>query len=185
MRKLYVGIDPSLSNTALVVINDKGIILESVNYKDTGFADMIDPDQVHIAKLDSIFHFICGWCPSNYPVAIESYSIASLNRPFTLGEVGGIVRIAAYNQQCKITDVPPLSLKRFATGHGHASKEEIVKQAISEGKDLGKDPTDDICDAYFLAKYAWYKANPKFAAKHETNRDLLRHRLECIQKGTE
>jgi hypothetical protein len=80
--------------------------------------------------------------------------------------------------------VEPTVLKKFATGAGHAGKQEMIDQAKLESewiRNLKKpDLTDDLCDAYFLAKWVWYLSAPSDVVKHEIHRDKLRERLEYV-----
>jgi hypothetical protein len=82
--------------------------------------------------------------------------------------------------------VPPTLLKQFAAGHGQADKHEMVSLAKKESKVLQELPsnicTNDVCDAYFLAKFTWYKKDPESVVKNEVCKDRLRHRIE-ISKG--
>jgi crossover junction endodeoxyribonuclease RuvC len=67
-------------------------------------------------------------------------------------------RLFDYFEEEDIVVVPPTSLKKFATGSGKASKEEMF-EALSqtEKAKFGKTPKSkgryDITDAYWLARY--------------------------------
>ncbi len=83
--------------------------------------------------------------------AIEGYSMGSVNRPFDLGEVGGIIRLILTDNNVSYEIVPPVLVKKFATGTTGATKDVMVAAA----KALGVMPnTDDEADAYFLARLA-------------------------------
>lgn len=85
-------------------------------------------------------------------VAIEGYSVGSVNRPFDLGEVSGVLRQTVYTAtglECVV--VPPSTLKKYATGLSHASKEQMI-DALR--RHYATDD-DNIADAVWLARYAW------------------------------
>jgi Holliday junction resolvasome RuvABC endonuclease subunit len=86
--------------------------------------------------------------------AREGYAVKATNRPFDLGMVAGVLEEACYSRLFVAPhDVPPMSLKKFATGNGFADKTKMlysVKQLL--GVDLGD--RDDEADAVHLARYA-------------------------------
>jgi crossover junction endodeoxyribonuclease RuvC len=63
-------------------------------------------------------------------LAIEGYSFGSKNGREALGELGGVLRLAAHD--CRLTTiiVPPNTLKQFATGKGNVGKGVIIKEAF-------------------------------------------------------
>lgn len=82
-------------------------------------------------------------------VVIEGYSYHSRSsRAHKLGELGGVVRLALWEEGIPYLDVPPSSLKRFATGSGNASKGLVLVEAV---KRLGYPGADDNeADALWL-----------------------------------
>ncbi|QSY98692.1 crossover junction endodeoxyribonuclease RuvC (plasmid) [Rhizobium bangladeshense] len=63
-------------------------------------------------------------------LAIEGYSYGSKNGREALGELGGVLRLAAHD--CRLTTIiaPPNTLKQFATGKGNVGKGVIIKEAF-------------------------------------------------------
>lgn len=83
--------------------------------------------------------------------AIEGYSIGSVNRPFDLGEVGGIIRLILMDNGVPYVIVPPVQVKQFATGATSATKDAMIAAA----KALGASPdNDNEADAFFLGRLA-------------------------------
>lgn len=64
-------------------------------------------------------------------VAVEAYSFGSRNsHAHALGELGGVVRLALAEAGIPYIDVPPSSLKKYATGKGNATKELVLVHAV-------------------------------------------------------
>ncbi len=84
-------------------------------------------------------------------VAQEGFSYNSVSQHFSLGEVGGVLKLLAYELGVPLVVVPPASLKKFATGNSMASKEAMVEAAEAK-KVVVAD--DNQADAFFLAVIA-------------------------------
>jgi crossover junction endodeoxyribonuclease RuvC len=64
-------------------------------------------------------------------VLIEGYAFsAHASHAHELGELGGVIRCALVDAGIRYVDVPPASLKLFATGKGNASKEQVLTEAV-------------------------------------------------------
>jgi Holliday junction resolvasome RuvABC endonuclease subunit len=64
-------------------------------------------------------------------VAVEGYSFGSRHsQAHALGELGGVVRLALWEAGVPFVDVAPALLKKYATGHGNAPKEQVLAAAI-------------------------------------------------------
>jgi crossover junction endodeoxyribonuclease RuvC len=85
---------------------------------------------------------------------IEGYSLASPGRLalIRLGEIGGVIRLRLFEREIPYVEIPPSSLKRFATGHGNATKEQMIRRAIELGAHLHGSDNDDEADAYHLRR---------------------------------
>ena len=86
-------------------------------------------------------------------VVLEGYSFGSRGRAvFDIGELGGVVRLALYRRGIPYVDVPPAALKKYATGRGNASKEEVLVAAVRR---LGYEGSStDVADALWLLEMA-------------------------------
>lgn len=90
-------------------------------------------------------------------VAIEGWSMASKGgKAFTRYELFGAVK-----HELNMLEIPwivyaPMSLKKFATGNGHAEKDDMINTAIGFGYRNLPDGADDLADAFHLARYAAY-----------------------------
>jgi Holliday junction resolvasome RuvABC endonuclease subunit len=61
---------------------------------------------------------------------MEGYSYASANQAHQAGELGGVIRLALHEGGVPCIVVSPKTLKKYATGHGNAGKEEVLAAAI-------------------------------------------------------
>lgn len=84
---------------------------------------------------------------------IEGYSYGSQGRAVvSMGELGGVVRLALWAQGVPVVEVAPGTLKKYATGSGNAKKPDMLMAAV---KRLGVEETDDnIIDALWLRQMA-------------------------------
>lgn len=64
-------------------------------------------------------------------MCIEGPAYAATNRADDLGQLRGVYSVCAMGFCPKVTIVPPSSLKKFATGNGAATKEQMVKAAAT------------------------------------------------------
>jgi len=90
-------------------------------------------ERLHAARMWAIS---CAFMDAEHPelVAIEGYSFNSRNsQAHALGELGGVIRLALHDLHVPCIDVPPSSLKLYATGKGNAPKDAVYGAAIRHG----------------------------------------------------
>jgi Holliday junction resolvasome RuvABC endonuclease subunit len=88
-------------------------------------------------------------------IAIEGYAMNAKSRQFSLGELGGVTKMAILRRHLPTAIVPPKTLKMLITGNGNASKDEMIAMVNVEfGFEL-KD--DNIADAIGLSRVAEMK----------------------------
>lgn len=88
-------------------------------------------------------------------IAVEGYSLGTFGggilSKIRLGEIGGVLRLRWFEQGIPYVEIPPTSLKRFATGNGNADKDRMLEAA----KQLGATPRNhDEADAFHLRRMA-------------------------------
>lgn len=83
-------------------------------------------------------------------IAVEGYAMGSKRQShsYATGELGGVVRLALWEDGYRVVDVPPATLKVFATGRGNASKDEVLAEAIRRLQYQGAN--NDEADALWL-----------------------------------
>ena len=154
-----MGIDQSLTNTGVVVIEDGKLIhKESIKIKKKGIM------RLHMIcnKLEDI---IKKYVPDIFVMEGYAYG-SSMSRVFDLGELGGIIKIRIFNYYYNFDNprnvtiapfnnvffiVPPTMLKKFVTGKGNCKKALMLLKIY---KKWGIEFNDDnIADAFALAKF--------------------------------
>ena len=134
-----VGVDASLTSTGIAVINENNrqetLTIQS---KNTGSERLIEIRKKLLQIVDDADL-----------VVIEDYAFARANQAHQIGELGGVLRVMFHELGLNVLKVAPSAVKKFATGKGVASKEQM---AVAVYKRWGKEfATNDEADAYTLA----------------------------------
>lgn len=140
----YLGIDASLEGTGLCLVTVAGFAIR---------LQTISPDKLRgAARLLEIKRNAELFIPADVEfAAIEGYAYDAVGRVFELGEVGGVLRLLVHERNIPYVDVPPASLKKFATGRAGAKKAHMIEAA----EQAGARPVDDNqADAFHLARVA-------------------------------
>lgn len=141
-----VGLDPS---TARI-----GYAADDVTRSIISAAGAEDPSRrLHELRRDLV-GLLRRYPPLPDLVAVEGYSLGktpgNLAR-IRLGEVGGMIRLALFDLDLRVVDVPPSSLKRYATGNGNADKDRMLARARELGAPVSN---HDEADAWLLRRMA-------------------------------
>lgn len=134
-----VGLDLSLVSTGIALPDGTTVTLN---------ARHADPRERRLNQLGTDLTKILA--PHRPQLAvIEGYSLHS---PGPLGMVRraewvGNALVVLRRMRCPVLEVPPATLKSWATGNGNAKKDAMVAAAIDGGGDPGN---DDEADAYLL-----------------------------------
>lgn len=96
-------------------------------------------------------------------IFIEGYGFGAKGHAHSLGELGGVIKLALYDCGVPVELVPPTVLKLFSTGKGNAEKDVVSKELYKRfGVDL---MNNNEVDAAGLAIMALARVDPQFAAK--------------------
>lgn len=155
---IIAGIDPSLQKTGVIIMDSKGQVLGE---------ELIKTKLMGIERLVFIKNSILTLLKKHNVtiVAIESYSFGSRGRAtFSLGELGGVLRVALMENKYNYFDVSPSSLKSFIAENGSADK-VMMREAVKKKYKLDISE-DNICDAYSLSRMclALGDSMPRFCA---------------------
>lgn len=156
----FIGIDPSLTGTGFICLNDDGEIQHQQLIKTTPALEIEDRLK-HIN--DIIQQLIDRYRYPNVIVYIEGLSFgAKGNSIMQLAGLHYFLRMnIRYKEEIKYDIIPPTTLKKFITGKGNAKKElmllEVYKRWGIEFKN------NNLADGYSLARMALdnYKENNK------------------------
>jgi Holliday junction resolvasome RuvABC endonuclease subunit len=152
----FLAIDQSLNHTGYCIFDDNGVLLDN---------GVFEPKTKNIERVFEIKQFLKNKI-TQYDIksiAIEGYSFMSGMRSLTgLAELGGMIKLLAYDQTIPVTIIPPTVLKRFITGKGVGKKELVL---LNVYKKFGFDvDNNNIADAYVLGQILLYihgHHNPK------------------------
>lgn len=142
----YIGIDLSLTNTGIIVLNSEGHLVDQHSIKPKSKGDE------RLVEIKTQLHYYLSKYDEPFSICIEGYSYGSKNRglPFQIGELGGVIKSSLFEKGLQYKLVPPTTMKKFITGKGNAKKEEIQSSIKQK---WGIEFTDNnLADAYGLAR---------------------------------
>jgi crossover junction endodeoxyribonuclease RuvC len=148
----YLGIDPSLTATAYCVLDDDGTAYDSGVIKRSGLSNL--PVSERIEAMEEIANEIYHLLPRTLEViCVEGYSMGSnMGGHSRLVELGALIRSRLLGP--RMYEVPPTTLKKFATGSGRGDKAAVASSLTKRyGVEFGG---SDAADAYALARMAWH-----------------------------
>ena len=97
-------------------------------------------------------------------VCIEGYAFNATGQVFNIAENCGLLKHKLFKNGIPFNMITPTVVKKFATGRGNASKQDMYDSFLvetdhdilsiisSKSKNIGN-PVSDIVDAYFIASY--------------------------------
>jgi Holliday junction resolvasome RuvABC endonuclease subunit len=115
-----------------------------------GVTGVIDTAKLRgVERMDHIIRQVQSLASGADLVVREGYSFGSQGRSvFDIGELGGAVRLLLYRLGIPLVEIPPSSLKKFATGKGNSNKDAMISAAIRRFGFGGSDNNE--ADAYIL-----------------------------------
>jgi len=137
----------------------------------------MDLETYGIVRLEWWLNFFAEHVKNTKPqyVGIEGYAMNAAQGSHQIGEVGGLARLACWQQgDIKIRIHDPLSVKMFAAHDGSVKKIEVEKAVLSrwgvdfscynpkakitkkfpEGK-VNRETSEDLSDAFSIAQFLW------------------------------
>jgi crossover junction endodeoxyribonuclease RuvC len=138
----YVGIDPS-TKTGIVVMDETREWTKEITSK-------IKSDPERFIDLTTQ---ILDWLSEGDRICIEGFSYGSKGKGVsTQYGIGWLIRAELIRNGYTYIDVPPTSVKKFATGKGNTKKDEMVLPIY---KKWGfEHASDNVRDAFVLAQMA-------------------------------
>lgn len=156
---IFLGIDPSINSTGICILNDRGSIIDckSLNH------NLEDPYRLSYIY-DSLMTLYRNYLPDyicyerQVPQMRYNNSASSI---VPLAELAGILKLSflhyrEFKSDYCIVRYPPEDIKKYATGNGKASKEEMISvvsdRKITKIKSLIPEwSVNDVVDAYHIA----------------------------------
>ena len=138
-NRTFIGIDPGLTVTAWAKSDGSSDAFHSTEHGMARLAEIL------VVLQKAKIHLADG-------IAVEGYSFGSPYKAHQLGELGGAIRMWLWECHTPYIDIPPPTLKKFATDSGRAKKDEL---RLAVYRRWGKEfKTEHEVDAYILAKIA-------------------------------
>ena len=146
---LFVGLDPSINATGVVILDDCGNIIEQKTFS------VKDPDKMFeksLIKYEEEISFITKIINLG-SIYIEGPSYQSAGQAILqMGALHFITRVYLYKANVYYKVIAPGTLKKFVTGKGNSKKDLMLLKTY---KKWGVEFDDhNICDAYGLARMA-------------------------------
>lgn len=160
----YVGIDLS-TKTGLCILDEEGNVVTSIEM----LTKKLDDPQRMMELAARIMKYLN---PETDKVVVEGFAFGAKGQgvSFQYG-LGWIVREALILNGMNYVDVPPTSVKKFASNVGNAKKDALVLPIY---KKWGfEHESDNVRDAYILSRIAYSMYN---------NDGLLAYEQEVLKK---
>lgn len=146
--RYFVGIDPSLVGTGVVMIDEDGEIVEQKLISTT--PDI--PTEQRLLDILKSLSFIKK-VPRLQKVYMEDLAYFSKSsRLFELAGLHFMIRTEFFINNIQMKIIPPKTLKKFVTNNGNAKKNLMLLQCFKRWGESFED--DNVCDAYCLARLA-------------------------------
>ena len=137
---IVIGVDPS-THTGVTVFKD-GVMVEG---KEVNFPKVTGIDRVARFS-DWMVYLLLDWSPDL--IVFEGYGYSNAHTLVTLVEIGTVLRLVAKVSDVPYIEIPPTTLKKFATGSGNAKKELVMLEVYKRWGVSFK--SNNIADAYVL-----------------------------------
>jgi crossover junction endodeoxyribonuclease RuvC len=160
-EKLFVGIDPSLTSTAIVILDqDSKIYNQKLIKTAAGDFETTEERLLHIVRE---VNYVAN-LPRLEKVYIEGLSFGSKGQSMMqLAALHFLIRCFMFKRGMNYAVVPPTTVKKFVTGKGNSKKELMLLKTF---KRWGVEFEDNnLCDAYCIAQYALDEHNEKIKPK--------------------
>lgn len=164
----FVGIDPS-TKTGFVAIAANCEVLKAKELTGVG---TLDPKRM-ATMIDEVMRHIQ---PDDF-VVIEGFGY-STTQGIQLGGIGWGIRMALLRRRINYIEVAPNAVKKFATGKGNSTKEEMIQPLLDRWG--FNNPSDNIRDAFVMAHIARNLSILRDASELEMNMLLDPYQSEVI-----
>lgn len=162
----FVGLDLSFS-TGIVILDSEAKVITA--------KEIQAYSQSKIAKVAEVTNGVIALLEKDDIVILEGFAYDAVGKSAdTQYGIGWIIRAFLYKNKIKFSIASPSQLKKFASGKGNATKEQLIKPI--EKKWSFYDFSDNVRDAYVLARIAYSTENHSGLRSYE--QDVLRKILK-------
>ena len=167
--KYTLGIDYSSTSTGLVLLDGQGKISTSTCIKPEGsifddrILDLWDSINSWFEEL-VMFEKIKSVNELDF-IGIESPAFHSKGKVVDLAAGYGFIKYSLLNYGYRVMSVTPSEVKKFATGKGNATKDDMIEatpdddyEKLLSSNEYGFDGIEDLVDAYWVAKLVYTRA---------------------------
>ena len=145
-----MAVDPSLRATGVALPSGETKLIEPAK---------MGPYSEGTDRVAAILWRVSTWMEEYKPTHIcledYAYGVGKSGRLFDIGELGGCLKLLFLSRGLPIILVPPTVLKKFVTGKGNASKQEVMRDLKQKwGRSF---VSSDMADAYALRLLAMQK----------------------------
>ncbi len=119
-HRIILGVDASLTSTGYSYLDSGVLHTGCIPIKNLSGAARLFHVRSELQKIISYLN------PSL--VVYEDYAMAGNGRVFSIGELGGVLRLCIWEQGIDLMSVPPSTLKKLIAGHGQAAKDATDAQ---------------------------------------------------------
>ena len=147
--KLFVGLDPSIRGTGIIVLDQTGEIIEEKLF------DCKDPNGIvekELINYEKEINFITNMV-NRQAVYMEGPAYqATGQRILQMGAIHFMTRVLFFKNKVNFKVIAPGTLKKFVTGKGNTKQDLML---LTTYKKWGVEfENDNLCDAYGLARMA-------------------------------
>lgn len=145
--KFYMGADLSLTSTGIVILNEN----KEVCCTNRLLQNLRGPRRLEYLR-NEIKRIALFYKPKL--ICIEDYAMGiRAGQSFSIGELGGVIKLMLYESGFEPILVSPTRLKKFITGKGNSEKDMMMMSIL---KQFGfESASNDEADAYGLARLAY------------------------------
>ena len=147
---IILGIDPGIANTGYGVVESQANRLTLRDFGNITTSPQT-ASEVRLKQIyDAVTHLIAKFAVESI-VLEDIFFSKNVSSAFAVGEVKGIVKLAAANADCPIALYTPTQVKQAIVGYGRATKSQMQKmaQALLQLKEPPR--PDHAADALALA----------------------------------
>lgn len=144
---MIVGLDLSLTATGLAFITDAGVHTCRLSSKGKTDASLYSRAE----RLTKLARDIVDACLGADLIVVEGPSLAVKSQAGTFDRSGLWWLVVSQLQYTRVAEVPPSTLKRFATGKGNASKDEVLAAVVRRYIDVCSPADNNEADALVCA----------------------------------